>query len=117
MATNKFKSATPAAQLRAAKKVPLGDGFVLLKIGDANLDAAVKPEDKAEVLVGKAGAALKSPGIARNVVFRGATPQKVFAYSAMPGDSNLIVRESVDGNRTFGKIGADGRFHPSRKLA
>lgn len=106
----------PAAQFRAAKKLSIGNGFVLVKLG-ANLDAAVKPQDKAEVLIGKAGAALKSPGIARDVVFRGAAPQKVFAYSVMPGDSTVIVRESADGKRSIGKIGSDGKFRSSRKPA
>lgn len=75
----------------------------------------VKPQDSAEVLVNKAAVALKSPGIPRAAVFRGATPQKVFAYSAVAGDASMLVRESLDGTRLIGKIGADGRFRPYRK--
>ena len=120
MATNKPKSSTAAilsaAQLRTAKKLPIGNDFVLVNIGHS-IEAKVRPGDKAEVLVGKAAAALKSPGIARGAVFRGAKPQKVFAYSAFSGDSSMLVRESSDGTRLVGKIGANGKFRPSRKAA
>lgn len=120
MTTNRPKASTTvtlsAAQFRSAKKLPIGDDFVLMRIGN-NVKAKVKAEDKAEVLVGKAAAALKSPGIARGAVFRGANPQKVFAYSALPGDSNMLTREASDGTRLVGKIGADGRFRASRKVA
>ena len=120
MATNKSKASTTvtlsAEQLRTAKKFPIGSDFVLVKIGNS-INTKVKAGDKAEVLVVKAAAALKSPGIARGAVFRGEKPQKVFAYSALPGDSRMLVRESSDGTRLVGKISAEGKFRASRKTA
>lgn len=118
MATNKSNAAgakLSAAQFRSAKKLPIGDDFVLVKISNA-IEAHVKPSDQAVVLVSKAGAALRSPGISRGSVFRGATPQKVFAYSAAPDDAGMLVREAQDGTRQVGKIGADGRFRVLRNL-
>ena len=105
-----------AAQFRSAKKLPIGNDFVLMRIGNS-VNIKVKPADKAEALVSKAAAALKSPGIARGAVFRGANPQRVFAYSVFPGDSSMLMREASDGTRLVGKIGADGRFRASRKVA
>lgn len=119
MANTKLKiTATKlsAAQWRSAKKLPIGADFVLVKIGNA-IETHVKPADQAAVLVSKAGVALRSPGISRGSVFRGAAPQKVFAYSVAPGDTGMLVRESQDGTKQLGKIGADGRFRVSRKTA
>lgn len=120
MATNKPKAGQAQlsnAQIRHAKKSPIGDGFVLLQFGDDN-DAVLRPADEAPVLVNKAAVALRSPGIARTSVFRGATvhQKKVFAYSAHPIDSSMLIREAEDGTQEVGKIGADGRFRISRKL-
>lgn len=119
MTTNKPKVSAgklSAAQWRSAEKFALGDDFVLVKIGNS-VEAHLKPSDEATVLVTKAAVALKSPGISRESVFRGAKPQKVFAYSALPEDSSMLVREAQDGTRQIGKIGADGRFRVSRKTA
>lgn len=119
MATNKLKAGETqlsAAQLRHAKKLPIGDGFVLLKIGNDN-DAVVPPAEEALALVNKAAVALRSPGITRNSVFRSAVAhqRKVFAYSAHPVDSSMLIREAEDGTQDVGRIGADGRFRISRK--
>lgn len=119
MATNKLKAwqtQLSAAQIRHAKKLPIGDGFVLLKIGDDN-DAVVPPAEEALALVNKAAVALRSPGIARTSVFRSAVAhqRKVFAYSAHPVDSSMLIREAEDGTQDVGRIGADGRFRVSRK--
>lgn len=119
MAMNKFKAGhaqLSAAQIRHAKKLPIGDGFVLLKIGDDN-DAVVPAAEEAPALVNKAAVALRSPGIARTSVFRNAAAQqkKVFAYSAHPVDSSMLIREAEDGTQEVGKIGADGRFRVARK--
>lgn len=120
MATNKFnarQTQLSVAQLRNAKKLPIGNGFVLLKIGDDN-EAAVRPSEEAPALVNKAAVALRSPGIARTSVFRSAAAhqKKVFAYSAHPVESNMLIREAEDGTQEVGKIGADGRFRISRKV-
>jgi hypothetical protein len=120
MALNKPKSGQSelsAAQLRVAKKLPIGDGFVLLMIGEGD-EAQVRPGDEAPTLVNKAAVALRSPGIARTSVFRSAAAQqkKVFAYSTHPVDSSMLVREAEDGSQEVGKIGADGRFRISRKV-
>jgi hypothetical protein len=121
MAKSKFNTKQPQlsiAQLRDAKKLPIGDGFVLLKIGEDN-DAAVRPGEEATALVNKAAVALRSPGIARTSVFRSAVAhqKKVFAYSAHPIDSSMLIREAEDGTQEVGKIGADGRFRISRKVS
>ena len=119
MAKNKTKAVMnkfSAAQWRSAEKLPIGADFVLVKIGNA-IDVQVRPSDQAAALVSKAGVALRSPGISRDSVFRGAAPRKVFAYSAAPGDAGMLVREAQDGTKQLGKIGADGRFRVSRKIA
>ncbi len=103
-----------AGQWRAAKKVSLGEDFVLVKIGNS-IEANVKPGEKAVVLMSKAASALKSPGIARQTVFRGAVPNKVYAYSALPTDASKLVRESADGRVQIGRIDADGKFRILRK--
>lgn len=105
-----------AAQLRNAKKLPIGDGFLLVKISEDN-DSPVRPGEEARALVSKAAVALRSPGIARTSVFRSAVAhqKKVFAYSAHPVDSNMLIREAEDGTQEVGKIGTDGRFRISRK--
>lgn len=119
MATNKLKAQQAqlsAAQLRHAKKVRIGDAFVLVKISEDH-GAAVRPSDEAPALINKAAAALRSPGIARTSVFRSAAvhQRKVFAYSAHPVDSSMLVRESEDGTQAVGRFDAEGRFRVSRK--
>ena len=116
MATNKPKFPATAklssTRLLAAKQLPLGNDFVLLNLS-GKTTRAVKASEQAQVLVTKAALALKSPGIPRAAVFRGAKPQKVFAYSALLEDSSKVVRESADGTRRIGTIGADGKFRLS----
>lgn len=119
MATNKPKAGQAkltVAQLRHANQLPIGDRFVLLRIRD-NDEADVRPGEEAPTLVNKAAVALRSPGVARTSVFRSAVAhqKKVFAYSAHPADSSMLIREAEDGTQEVGKIGADGRFRISRK--
>jgi hypothetical protein len=119
MATTKTKHLLPGsiseAQLRDAKMMPIGADFVLVRINSRLGSGTVRAADKAEVLVNKAAVALRKPGIDKASVFRGATPQKVFAYSALPGDTSKVVRESFDGTRLVGRFGLDGRFRASSK--
>jgi len=79
--------------------------------------AAVRPGDEAPALINKAAAALRLPGIAWTSVFRSAAARqkKVFAYSAHPVDSSMLVRESEDGTQAVGRFDAEGRFRVSRK--
>lgn len=119
MATNNSKVRRPrlsVAQLRAADSLPIGDGFVLLKLSEDH-DTVVLPGEEAPTLVNKAAVALRSPGIARDSVFRTSAAQqkKVFAYSAHPVDSSMLIREAEDGTKDVGRIGSDGRFRISRK--
>lgn len=58
-----------------------------------------KRADEAEVIVRKLGKALS-----KQVVFRGHTPGKVFAYSTYPEDVTKVVREAADGTRTIGRV-------------
>jgi len=121
MATKTSKTVKPNARTGMLETAGLrgkriGDHFVLVPIGDSK-KAAVRPADKAAVLVGKAARALRKPGIDKTVVFRGAKPEKIFAYSVYPGDTSRVIRESVDGKRSVGRLGTDGRFRASRKAA
>ncbi|MDM4768265.1 hypothetical protein [Pelomonas sp. SE-A7] len=110
------KQSLSVAQFRDAKKLPIGDGFVLLMLNEGE-EAQVRPGDEAPTLVSKAAVALRSPGIARTSVFRNAAAhqKRVFAYSAHPADSSMLIREAEDGTQEVGKFGADGRFRISRK--
>lgn len=96
--------------------MPLGDDFLLVKIGNS-VETSPKLGEDALGLFGKAAAALKKPGIARNAVFRGSVPSKVYAYSAFPSDSSKLIRETSDGKRQIVKISADGKFRILKKLA
>lgn len=119
MATSKPRVSTPqqsTAQWRSPKQTSVGTDFVLAKIGEV-IVAGTKPTEQAAMLVAKVGRAMRSPGIPRGSVFRGAQPQKVFAFSAVPGDTRMLVREAEDGAKVLGKIGADGRFRVMRKTA
>jgi hypothetical protein len=62
----------------------------------------------------KLGRALNKPGISREAVF-GTTKggPTVYAYSVHPDDPTKLVRESVDGKRTVGRM-IDGRFRAVR---
>jgi len=110
------KKLSATNQLHAGKKLAIGKDFVLVRLNGAP-GGTVRPADKAKVLVGKAAVALKKPGIDKSSVFRGAKPQKVFAYSVLSGDTSKVVRESADGTRLVGRLGLDGKFRASNKAA
>lgn len=82
----------------------------LLRVGDRKPKKdAVRPGEMAGAMLPKLGRALNKPGIDRDKIFRGASGQVVYAYSAHPQDPNLFVREDVSGNRTIGRL-VNGRF-------
>ena len=72
-------------------------------------------KEGAQFLVKKVGAALGKPGISRGAVFRGANPEKVFAYSVVPDDPTRVIRQTMDGTRVEGRLGKDGRFRAFAK--
>ena len=81
-----------------------------MRVGNANRPPrSVNRSDEAEVIVRKLGKALSKPGISKQVVFRGHSPGKVFAYSAYPEDITKVVREAADGTRTVGRV-VGGKF-------
>ncbi len=114
MSADKTKSSSQAAlsatQFRNAKQLPLGNGFVLVQVANGQYGRVVPAADNAQALVAKAAAALKRPGIDKSSVFRGAKPDKVFAYSVLPSDTTKVVRESSDGSKRIGRLGVNGRF-------
>lgn len=84
--------------------------IVLLRVGRGmRLLKSTKPSDSAEVMVPKLGKALRKPGISKQAVFRGRTPERIFAYSVLPRDVTKIVREAADGTRTVGRV-VGGKF-------
>jgi hypothetical protein len=62
-------------------------------------------------MVIKAARALNHPGINKKAVFRPGHVH-VFAYSVNPSDPKQIVRRSVTGKKTIGRL-VEGRFKAS----
>lgn len=90
----------------------LGQGVELVKVGRGE-KPTVRRTDAASVLVRKAAKALKKPGIAKSVVFRGPDPSKVYAFSVLPSDPTRIVRKASDGTRVVGRF-VNGKFRASK---
>jgi hypothetical protein len=65
-------------------------------------------------LARKLGRALNKPGISREAVFGKTKGRRaVYAYSVHPDDPTKLVRESVDGKCTVGRM-IDGKFRAVR---
>jgi hypothetical protein len=54
---------------------------------------------------------LSRPGIDRESIFGSATGKTVYAFSILPENPDLLIREDVDGKRTIGRL-VKGRFRP-----
>lgn len=61
-------------------------------------------------IIDKLAKALKTPGIDRQVVFRG---NSIFSYSAYAGDPTKVVREAADGSKLIGQL-VNGKFVPDK---
>ena len=66
-------------------------------------------------LAARAGRALSRPGLSRRAVFGNASPRShVYAYSVLSSDPTKLVRESVDGKITVGRV-VGGKFRALRR--
>jgi hypothetical protein len=81
----------------------------LLRLGNSKPRRDARPQELASSMLVKLGRAINKPGIDRENIFRGASGQVVYAYSAHPQDPDLIVREDASGARAVGRM-VDGHF-------
>lgn len=91
-------------------------GFALVRTHPRRKSVEVPENDRATVLVAKAGAALRKPGIGRDVVFRDKRTGVIFSYSTYPADPTKVVRESADGTKRIGRL-VNGKFIASKIAA
>jgi hypothetical protein len=95
------------------KRVPdFGGEFVVVRRSGfpASFKVAKSSEDAGSLLK-KVGNALNRPGINKDAIFK-RFHSGVFAYSADPADPDKIVRRSVAGKKTIGRL-VRGRFKAS----
>jgi hypothetical protein len=105
---NHGKSA-PQVRIRGKRVPSFGGEFVVVRTSRfAQAGKSTKSSEEAHVLVKKAGKALKSPGISSKAVFKQGH-SGVFAYSVYSDDPDKIVRRSLAGKRTVGRL-VHGRF-------
>lgn len=103
--TKRSKSATSASG-RVMTVVP---GFVLVKDRSRRAPTEAPVGGRASELLPKVAEALSTPGISRDVVFKGKT-KNAYSYSVDTTDTSRIVRVAPDGTRTIGRLAGDGRF-------
>ena len=101
------KSNATKATVHGEIVASVGEHFVLVKTGKANVGTKV-PADESARLLQAAGQALAKPGISRSSVF-GVGHRNVYAYSIDPQDPTRFIREAADGTRRFGKM-VNGKF-------
>jgi hypothetical protein len=87
------------------KQLPnFGDDLVVIRTRRFPASPRViSSREEAGALLKKVGQALNRPGISDKAIFKNGRSQ-VFAYSADPGDPEKIVRRSIDGKRTIGRL-------------
>lgn len=51
----------------------------------------------------------QKPGIRRDAIFKQGSSKRIYAYSVLPSDPSIMVRESAEGERAVGRL-ANGRF-------
>lgn len=95
------KGASKAVRV-TGESVAVVAGFALVRT-EKKRPITVRQEDRAVVLVAKAGRALKKPGIDKQVVFKGNQPH-IFSYSTYPLDPSKVVREASDGTKRVGRL-------------
>jgi hypothetical protein len=95
------------------KRLPnFGDELVVVRTRRfPSLPRVISSREEAGALLKKVGHALNRPGIRKKAIFKNGNPQ-VFAYSADPADPDNIVRRSVDGKRSIGRLRGN-RFQAS----
>jgi len=87
----------------------LRDGVYLIDTGKTTRRPVAQAETAA-VLLAKLGKALGKPGISKRAVFgNAASARAVYSYSVLPEEPSKLVRESVDGRRTIGRL-VNGKF-------
>jgi len=107
-AAKRKRSSQATKSVTSGKTVAaVGREFVLIRTSKPR-KAALQPGDTARSLLSKTGAALATPGISHQSVFRDAR-SGVFAYSVYPLDPSKVVRKSANGTRTIGRV-VDGKF-------
>ena len=100
---------------RAARSVTgkpiatLGDGMYVVRTKSGRIASVARSSDRAGVLVARLGKALSKPGISRRAIFGDTKSDRVYSYSVYGADPSKIVRESVKGKRTIGRV-IGGKF-------
>jgi hypothetical protein len=87
----------------------LGNGIYVIRTGQRGLSVAPRSSHRAGALVEKLGRALAKPGISKHAVFGERPSNRVFSYYVDEGDPSKIVRESMKGKRTIGRV-VGGKF-------
>jgi hypothetical protein len=95
------------------KRLPnFGDDLVVIRTRRFPTSTRViSAREEAGTLLKKVGRALSRPGISEKSIFKNGHSQ-VFAYSVDPEDPDKIVRRSVDGKRSIGRLRGN-RFQAS----
>jgi hypothetical protein len=100
-ATAKAVTGTPLATL--------GQGIYVVRTGQRRQSVAPRSSYRAAALVEKLGKALAKPGISKDAVFGDAPSNRVYSYYVNGANPSKIVRESVTGKRTIGRV-VGGKF-------
>jgi hypothetical protein len=109
MKVTKAKRRPPAKKMSEVrirgKRLPsFGDDLVVVRTRRFPTSTRViSSSEEAGALLRKVGHALNRPGISKKAIFKNGHSQ-VFAYSADPGDPEKIVRRSIDGKRSIGRL-------------
>jgi hypothetical protein len=95
------------------KRLPsFGDDLVVVRTRRfPTSPRVISSREEAGALLKKVGHALNRPGISKKAIFKNGHSQ-VFAYSADPVDPDKIVRRSVDGKKSIGRLRGN-RFQAS----
>jgi hypothetical protein len=112
--TKRRSAAKNMSEVRVrGKRLPnFGDDLVVIRTRRFPASPrAISSREEAGALLKKVGQALNRPGISDKAIFKNRRSQ-VFAYSADPGDPEKIVRRSVDGKRSIGRLRGN-RFQAS----
>lgn len=87
----------------------LGNGVYVIRTTSRRSPFVTRLSDRAGVLVQRIGKALAKPGISKRAVFGDSSNGKVYAYYVHSTDPTRVIRESVRGKRTIGRV-VGGRF-------
>jgi hypothetical protein len=94
----------PEVRVRGKRLPDFGEGLVVVRTGRFPVSPKVgKTSEDAGALLKKVGSALNRPGISKRAIFKGISTG-VFAYSVDPAAPDKIVRRSVAGKKTVGRL-------------